>query len=298
MLNNFFEKNMFCTIVSFNTNENISIPMIHRTCKLVVKKNVKFEYIGPQLVEMTNMQNSYREEYAGQSSISNKRKAGTMLLEVPSDPAKRLKFLLAEESKLAEGGIGSLILNDSVVSATMRRVLNYSDAYRSLVAESEGVNVDDSFLSLNRTQLENRVSRIANTFVDSIIKFDGVEIHVTSGDIFIHNHFSIDDCAYGLHSSELCSTPKTKVKSMTYLGNTTYYELSVFWVAVEFLVTGGYLLVESQRPILNFGLFHQRLEVWYCNLVSEKIFILYDTNKKTTATPRLLNQYYRRNSYH
>ncbi|KAI9342678.1 hypothetical protein BD770DRAFT_414552 [Pilaira anomala] len=129
-----------------------------------------------------------------------------------------------------------------------------------------------SLTTLKKEILDQNFSDIAQLFIDSIIEFNNVEIYITSGDIFLHNHFSIDDCAYGLDSHEIYEKPLAKAKTLSYMGAITYYELSIFWGFVEFLVTGGFSVFNDEPAQLFLG---SSLRDWkYGELVTYKIYIL------------------------
>lgn len=185
--------------------------------------------------------------------LPQKRKRDTMLIVVPEDPVERLNFFLTKASNLAKGGITTVTINVFVASSSLKSVLNYSDAYRVLNVDIVKIDMKGSFMMLKKEILDQKISAIAQLFIDSIIKFDNVEIYITSGDIFLHNHFSIDYCAYGLDSHEIYEKPLAKVKALSYMGATTYYELSIFWGFVEFLVTGGFSVFHDEPAQLFLG---------------------------------------------
>jgi hypothetical protein len=155
-------------------------------------------------------------------------------------------------------------------------------------------NVNVPFMTIANKALEDMISDIASLFIDSIIDFGNIKIYLTSNDIFLHNHFTIDDCAYGENVIDLHHIPTVVVKEHSYLGSTIYYELSIYWGFIELLLTGGFY-VAGHSPELFLG---SSLRFWkHGELTSSEIYILDDSSKEIYSSPRLLNQYNRRDSH-
>ncbi|KAL0582266.1 hypothetical protein ABG067_007880, partial [Albugo candida] len=233
---------------------------ITKFCKLLAKKNVDLDYTGPQLIDFVGIVEKYNQlynkkftEYASRNSalpqIPQKRKReDTMLVEAPTDPVERLNFFLVEASKLAKCDITAPIASNAsssfAVSSGVKIIMNYKNAPYKLLGIDMLILEEFAFMTLKKEDLEEKAKTIATFFIDSVVKFDDVEICITSGDIFIHNHLSIDNCAYGLGSIEVYQHPVAKIKSLSYMGSNTYYELSIYCGFVELLAIGGFYISE------------------------------------------------------
>ncbi|CEG70286.1 hypothetical protein RMATCC62417_06215 [Rhizopus microsporus] len=88
-------------------------------------------------------------------------------------------------------------------------------------------NDDLSSFKILRQSIEQDVQNVANQLLGAIVKFNEYWMHITSGDMFVHNHIAIDDCAYGINFSEFHSSPLATIRERTYMGTSSYYELSI-----------------------------------------------------------------------
>ncbi|KAI9265451.1 hypothetical protein EDC94DRAFT_583471 [Helicostylum pulchrum] len=87
--------------------------------------------------------------------------------------------------------------------------------------------------------------------IDNLIpnNFEIFKIYVTSADVFLRNHLSIDDRAYFQNTDNMPLSPEAVIRENSYLGLTTYYELSVHWGSMEILLTGGFYVAGSSSDI-------------------------------------------------
>ncbi|KAG1153085.1 hypothetical protein G6F46_007084 [Rhizopus delemar] len=173
-------------------------------------------------------------------------------------------------------------------SPDLQRILNYNNHYKLFADNTVAANVNIPFMTMTNKAVEDIISDITSLFIDSIIDFENIKICVTSGDILLHNHFTIDDYAYGENGNDLHRVPTAVVRERSYLSSTTYYELSIYWGFIELLVTDGFY-VEDHSPNLFLG---SSLRFWkHGELTSNEIYIMSDSSKETYTSPRLLNQY-------
>ncbi|GAA5795409.1 hypothetical protein HPULCUR_000766 [Helicostylum pulchrum] len=98
--------------------------------------------------------------------------------------------------------------------------------------------------------LNEIISSTANLFIDSVVDFEIFKIYVTSADVFLRNHLSIDDRAYFQNTDNMPLSPEAVIRENSYLGLTTYYELSVHWGSMEILLTGGFYVAGSSCKLL------------------------------------------------
>ncbi|ORE17902.1 hypothetical protein BCV71DRAFT_264342 [Rhizopus microsporus] len=73
------------------------------------------------------------------------------------------------------------------------------------------------------------------------------------GDVFVHDHIGLDDCAYGMGDRAYEEAPLAKVHRKTYIGRAQFYELSIFHDSLELLVCGGFFFGQDQIVLAYLG---------------------------------------------
>ncbi|CEI92809.1 hypothetical protein RMCBS344292_07059 [Rhizopus microsporus] len=107
------------------------------------------------------------------------------------------------------------------VPAKLKHFISHNDDFTK-------VSFDDlSSFKILRQSIEQDVQNVANQLLGAIVKFNEYWMHITSGNMFVHNYIAIDDCAYGINFSEFHSSPLATIRERTYMGTSSYYELSI-----------------------------------------------------------------------
>ncbi|KAI9265766.1 hypothetical protein EDC94DRAFT_604043 [Helicostylum pulchrum] len=122
-----------------------------------------------------------------------------------------------------------------------------------------------------------------------ILKDIEIFVLVTGFDLFAHNQFLTDDCAYAIRPSDISSVPAAKVKHKQNTDK-SFTELPIFVGLYELLIVSGYILHnDSISPFLgsSFAKFH------FGNTVARNIHVL-EAEVPITKTARSLNQYFKR----
>jgi hypothetical protein len=113
--------------------------------------------------------------------------------------------------------------------------------------------------------------------------------------VFIHNHFSVDDCAYGISQNGHHAVPLAKVAYNMYLGSTEYYELSIMFGYFEVLVTGGYFTISDgpAQPFLGSSITHRK----HGEKSATQIHVIPSDERFSLAMAERLLNHERRDSY-
>lgn len=153
-----------------------------------------------------------------------------------------------------------------------------------------------SFLTLASADIDRAATSVSVQLLDSVIVFGNTHFYLTGGDVFIHNHLGIDDCAYGIDPNDLSMKSFAVITKNSYLNSANFYELSVHWGFYEILATGGYYSVgaSESQPFLS-----SSIPGW--EFGETKSSIIYVTERQDfwelIRTERLLNQYMKRDAH-
>lgn len=86
--------------------------------------------------------------------------------------------------------------------------------------------------------IDKLVKRYGSRFIESILLFDDHYIFVTAVDAFVHGKPLLDDCA-NLIQKSFQETPEAQLRAKEFHGK-EYYEISIYFGNLEFLVVGGF----------------------------------------------------------
>ncbi|KAJ8651795.1 hypothetical protein O0I10_012643 [Lichtheimia ornata] len=134
------------------------------------------------------------------------------------------------------------------------------------------------------------VKRHGNQFIESILLFDDYYIFVTALDAFVHGKPLLDDCA-NLVQKPFQETPEAQLRAKEFHGK-EYYEISIYFGNLEFLVVGGFFGSTTgitRTGFLGSSIHNLPLALRSCKQSSE--ILTRALAADTTHSNRLLRQY-------
>lgn len=89
--------------------------------------------------------------------------------------------------------------NSHCLNESEKRQNHFSDCYKIHQEIAAKFSVDEAFISLKESQLDDRITTLAQNFTDCIIQLETsssmLQVYI---DIILHDHFSLDDWAHSL----------------------------------------------------------------------------------------------------
>lgn len=276
--------------------------LYHSYTRRASRRSVPLQYPSTSVYRLITLQypTILSFQHSAAALVPRKRKeAESELIEVPLDPVKRMKFLAAELNKLVQGNTSSIGLHDEQGGLVLPRyfngIVNVSGPFRQYNKTILEANLNHSYLTLKPNYISSCVNEVASIFIDCVIRFDDFFFYVTSTDVFLHNHITIDDCAYGLDVEEYSIYPTAAVTRKQYITR-LYYELSIFFGFFEVLITCGYFCKSGASPFPFLG---SSLRGWQFDIMKEGVIYTSAAaqTRQIVPTERLLIQYNRRNAH-
>ncbi|GAA5799117.1 hypothetical protein HPULCUR_004526 [Helicostylum pulchrum] len=205
----------------------------------------------------------------------------TVLIEIPKERVKRQLYSMEQSLHLARENLHHEPLLVDPIGCKFKKNIPVDYRYHHVALD---MTVFQQLLNNN-----NRILKDIEKFVNCIIEFEDCCVLVTGFDLFAHNQFLTDDCAYGIRPSDISSVPAAKVKHKQNTDK-SFTELSIFVGLYELLIVSGYILHnDSISPFLGSSFAKFR----FGNTVARNIHVL-EAEVPTTKTTRLLNQYFKR----